>query len=496
MASSFRVEGNHTPLYRRIASRISQMIEQGSFSPGERLPSIRELSRQLDAGINTVSQAYVLLENARIVQARPQSGYYVRSRLGESSILPGPLKDSRKPSPTPVTIGDDKMQIMRSLADDRLVPLGRGAPAADLLPSVKLNRMLVAQARSHPVDCVSYAERNGLKSMRAQIAKRSLDCGCAWSPDEIVVTTGCVEAVTLALHATCQKGDVVAVESPVYYTFLNAIEWMGLKALEIPASPEGGMNLDILSFAMRRSTVRACLVIANFNNPLGGAMPDEKKRELVKFLAKRDIPLIEDDVYGDLSYADKRPAACKAYDEKGLVLLCSSFSKTLAPGYRVGWIVPGRFHAKVEGLKSLFNLATASPTQLAVAEFLSCGGYDRHLRGTRRILRERMEWMRSVVTDSFPAGTRVTRPEGGFSMWVEFPEGLDTFRLYQLCLREKVSVAPGMLFETGDRFGNCLRLNCSLGPERAKQALAIVGRLAKSDAVWQKRSATPHLDAV
>lgn len=471
------------------------MIEEGSFSAGERLPSIRELSRQLDAGINTISQAYLVLENARVIQARPQSGYYVRSRLGNAAVSAGSAHDaSKRPSPSPVNIGEDKLRIMRSIADETLVPLGRGAPAVDLLPTAKLNQMLAAKTRSAPKDCVSYAAGAGSRVLRAQIAKRSLDCGCAWSPDEITVTSGCIEAVTLALQATCQKGDTIAVESPVYYTFLSTIEWMGLNALEIPASAEGGMNLDILSYALRRSSVKACLAIPNFNNPLGGVMPDEKKRELVRILGRFDIPLIEDDVYGDLSYTDTRPMVCKAFDEKGLVLLCSSFSKTLAPGYRVGWIVAGRFQAKVEGLKSLFNLATASPTQLAVAQFLATGGHERHLRVTRRVLRERMEWMLSAIARGFPAGTRVTRPLGGFSVWIELPDNLDSFKLYELALREGISVAPGMLFGTGNQFENRLRLNCSLPPQVVKRPLEIIGRLAQSDRI-RKVAPPPSPDA-
>lgn len=213
-----------------------------------------------------------------------------------------------------------------------------------------------------------------MKRLRVQIARRGLDAGCALSPEDLVVTAGCVEAVTLALQATCRPGDTVAIESPCYYTFLNSIQWLGLKVLEIPSTLREGLNLDVLDYAIRHNPVRACIVIANFNNPLGSVMPDEKKRELVLLLAKHEIPLIEDDVYGDLGFMPARPTVAKAHDDRGLVITCSSFSKTLAPGYRVGWIVPGRFQEQVERLKTLFNIATASPTQLAIAEFLASGG--------------------------------------------------------------------------------------------------------------------------
>ena len=248
----------------------------------------------------------------------------------------------------------------------------------------------------------------------------------------------------LALQATCRPGDTVVLESPAYYTFLSSLQWLGLKVLEVPSDPREGMNLAVLDYAVRHNRVQACLVIPNFNTPLGSRMPDDKKRELVEMLARRDIPLIEDDVYGDLGFGSSRPPVCKAWDRKGLVLTCSSFSKTLAPGYRVGWIAPGRYYREVEHLKKVFNLATASPTQLAIAEFLTSGGYDRHLRTIRRIHAERVAQLREAVLRHFPAGTRVTRPDGGYVVWVEIPRQFDSFRLYEQALEAGIGIAPGM----------------------------------------------------
>ena len=341
--------------------------------------------------------------------------------------------------------------------------------------------MLATESRRFRIQSVSYSTASGIKRLRTQIAKRSLDSGCALSPEDIVITSGCVEAVMLALQATCRPGDTVAIGSPVYYTFLNSIQWIGLKVLEIPSTPREGMNLEVLSYAIKHNPVHACIIISNFNNPLGSLMPDEKKQELVALLAKHNIPLIEDDVYGDLAFGPVRPTAVKAYDKKGLVLLCSSFSKTLAPGYRVGWIVPGRFHEKVGRLKALLNIATASPTQLAIAEFLTNGGYDHHLRTIRRIYARQVAQVRDAVGRHFPRGTRVTRPEGGFVLWVEMPEEVDAFRLYEEALRKGISIAPGTIFTTtGDKFSNCIRLNAAFWSERIEQALETLGGMAEA----------------
>ncbi len=458
------------PLYRDIASQLGKLIARGSYRPGDRIPSTRELSRKLGVGINTIMHAYELLESGGLIEARPQSGYYVS--LARPKAFEG--------APAPVSVGHLPIEVMLSLADERLVPLGRGAPSPDLLPVGKLSRILAGQARSQSAECASYAPRDGVKRLRQQIAKRSLDYGCAFAPDQIVITSGCVEAVTLALHATCAAGDTVMVESPVYYTFLNSIQQMGLKVLEIPSTPNEGINLDVLAYALEHNRVQACLVISNFGNPLGGLMPDEKKRELVRLLARHEIVLIEDDVYGDLGFGRVRPPAFQAYDENGLVLLCSSFSKTVAPGYRVGWIAPGKFLNRVRALKSLFNLSSATPTQLAIAEFLSSGGYDRHLRATCRILRDRIGRMRDCVSRQFPAGTVATMPAGGYFLWLEMPAGIDGFSLYERCLRQGIGIAPGTLFTASGRFRNCVRLNCSYWSREIEQAVATAGRLARA----------------
>jgi DNA-binding transcriptional MocR family regulator len=480
MATTGSAHGARAPLlYDRVAAEIAGLIDRGTYGPGDRIPSIRGLSRQLRVSINTVMEAYAQLENRRLVEARPQSGYYVSCALAEPSrTLDEKASARRKLAPSAVQLARGPLEVMRTLADPGLVPLGRGVPNVDLLPIDRLNRMLATEARRHRVESVSYAGAKGLKRLRTQIARRSLEAGCRLTPDELVVTSGCVEAVTLALQATCRPGDTVAVGSPVYYTFLNSIQWLGLKVLEIPSTAREGLSVDVLAYALRNTPVHACLVISNFNNPLGGVMPDARKEELVRLLRKHEIPLIEDDVYGDLGFAPHRPVAAKAYDDAGLVLYCSSFSKTLAPGYRVGWIAPGRYAEKVHRLKSLFNIATASPTQLAVTEFLTSGGYDRHLRTLRRTYAAQVAEVRAAIARAFPEGTRVTRPEGGFVVWVELPPEVDAQLLYERALAKGIAVAPGPLFTTGDRFRSCIRVSAAYWSDRIREALRTVGGIA------------------
>lgn len=467
-------------LYEDVSGRIGEMIKKGVYRPGDRIPSLRALSRQMRVSINTVMGAYAHLENVGAIEARPQSGYYVSSTFPEPEPPQATGDATQEIAPNSVILGDVTLQVMANLANPSLLPLGTGIPNPNLLPIDKLNRMLSAESRRFRLQSISYAGAQGVKRLRAQIARRSLNSGRSLAPDEIVITSGCVEAMTLALQAVCRPGDTVAVGSPVYYTFLKFVQWMGLKILEVPSSPGEGMNLDILDYAIRHNPVSACITIANFNNPLGGLMPDGRKREMVELLARHNIPLIEDDVYGDLAFGPTRPVSTKAYDEKGLVLYCSSFSKTLAPGYRIGWIAPGRFQRKVEQLKTLFNIATASPTQLAVAEFLTNGGYDYHLRTLRRVYARQVAQMREAVGRHFPQGTRVTRPDGGYIIWVELPEEYDTFKLYEAALEKGISVAPGTIFTLGDKYRNCLRLNAAFWSGQIEQALETLGGIAET----------------
>jgi DNA-binding transcriptional MocR family regulator len=477
-------------LYEEVSARIGEMIRNGTYRVGERIPSIRALSRQMRVSVNTVMESYARLENLGMIEARPQSGYYVCCRLSEPPGRPASGERAGDIAPNPVILGDVALEVMRNIANPSLVPLGGGIPNTDLSPVDKLNRMLASESRRFPLQSISYPPPQGHKRLRTQIAKRSLDSGCSLSPEDIVVTSGCVEAMNLALQAVCRPGDTVAIGSPVYPTFLKSIQWMGLKVLEIPSSSEG-MNLEVLEYAIRHNQVSACITIANFNNPLGSLMPTDKKRELVTLLAKHDIPLIEDDVYGDLAYGPVRPPSTKAFDEKGLVLYCSSFSKTLAPGYRVGWIAPGRYQQKIEQLKALLNIATASPTQFAIAEFLTNGGYDHHLRTLRRVYARQTAQVRDAIGRYFPPGTRVSRPEGGYILWVELPEGYDAFRLYELALQEGISIAPGRIFTLGDKYGNCLRLNAAIWSERTEQALETLGGLKNTGTPYQFHK---HLD--
>ncbi len=462
-------------IYEKIAVRIERLIKQGTYRTGERIPSVRGLSRQMKVSISTVLKAYFHLENQGLIEARPQSGYYVRHQFPQ--VSPEPEIPLTSTAPTLVSINELVMMILRDARNPDLVPLGVATPNPENLPGDKLNRILSNVARRHKYQGLSYDFPPGCEKLRVQLAQRAMTAGCSLTPDQIVVTSGCLEAVMLSLRAVCRPGDTVAIESPIFYNLLQVIEMLDLKALEIPTHPQNGISLSALRYAIEHNPVHACLVISNFNNPFGSCMPDERKKELVGILAGHDIPLIEDDVYGDLGFSYDRPRVAKRFDKKGLVILCSSFSKTLAPGYRVGWVVPGRFQEKIERLKAVSNIATATLPQLAIAEFLANGGYDQYLRKIRGIYSRQTSLMAEAVKRYFPKGTRVNNPSGGFVLWVEMPEHVDSIGLYEQTLKAGITIAPGLIFSASGKYRNFIRLNAAYWSDRIEQALAVVGRL-------------------
>jgi DNA-binding transcriptional MocR family regulator len=466
------------PLYAQVAAKVGGLIEQGVLRTGDRIPSVRRASRQHKVSLTTAVQAYLALENRGLIEARPKSGFFVRHRPHQHLEEPQTSRPLRGAPP------NESTALVTSLFEATIRPdmvqLGAGLPSLTLLPVQKLNRMLSAVARRAGNSSFQYDMPPGCLALRRALARRALDWGVKIAPDEIVTTSGCMEALMLCLRAVTRAGDTIAIESPTYFGLILLMEQLGLKALEIPTHPRTGLNLDALERALRSRRVAACLVVPNFNNPLGSLMPPSEKERLVTMLARREIPLIEDDLYGDLHFGPERPHAAKSHDRKGLVMLCGSFTKSLAPGYRVGWMMPGRFLEKTKSLKFTSTGATTTLPQLALADYMANGGFDHHLRGLRHALKRQMEQISRAVAEEFPSEIKMTRPAGGLVLWVELPARVDAVRLHAKALAEKISIAPGPMFSPRNQFRNFVRLSCgepwSPKIERAIGVLAFLVR--------------------
>ena len=416
-------------LYEDIADRLAELIQQGTYPPGSRIPSVRQTGEQNGVSISTVLQAYSLLESRGLIEARPQSGYYVRRQAERR--LPEPEMSAAGRDPSLVSIHELTMMLLADTLDSTLVQLGAALPNPELMPTKRINRILGNILRQNAANAHQYQFPPGWEPLRTQIAQRAVIGGCSLSPNDILITSGGIEAIDLCLHATCRPGDIVATESPMYFGTLQTLEVQGLRALEIPTHPREGISVSALAFALEHNPIRAVLVISNFNNPLGSMIPDEKKRELVELLARYEVPLIENDVSGEIYFGEKRPMVCKAFDAKGLVMLVSSFSKDISPGLRIGWVAAGRYLAEATWLKSTISAASPTLPQMAIAQFLESGGYDQHLRRIRREYARNVELLSDAVVRYFPEDMRLTRPSGGFVLWVRLPESVDSLELYK-----------------------------------------------------------------
>lgn len=446
--------------YALVRRHILQLIEAGTLKPGDRIPSLRQMSTQMRMSLTTISQAYLELESQGVIESRPKSGFFVRPSLRQ--LLPPPDPEpAAELEPREINRIDLIRRVTELLGRRDILPFGVACPDTSLLPAKELSRILARVVREHPGECVGYESVCGNSDLRRHIARHYMDLGMSITPEEIIITTGAMEGVSIIMRCLTRPGDIVIIQSPTFYCFLQLLDTLGLRVIEIPSHPDHGISPADVALAIKQHDVRACVLNPSFNNPDGSLIPDESKVEIVRLLAERSIPLVEDDVSGDLHFGPERPDVCKRHDRKGLVALCSSFSKTIAPGYRLGWVIPGRFYEQARRIKVTSTHCSATVTQMAVAEFLRTGKYDRHVKRLRATLEKQMHAMRVAVSHSFPPETKVTRPKGGLALWVELPNGIDSQDYFFEARARGIGVVPGAIFSTGDRYRNFTRITCS-----------------------------------
>lgn len=468
-----------TTRYAACAQDIAALILNGSLRPGDRLPSVREASKSRQLSPSTIFEAYYLLEAQGLIHARPRSGYYVSARPPAASERLAPSSPASRS--VNVEVSALVFDILRLSQDRELVPLGSAFPDPGLFPLDKLARSMATSLRRLAPQRIVDDLSPGSLRLRQQIARRYAVDGLQVAADDLVITNGALEALNLCLQAVTEPGDAVVVESPTFYAPLQALERLKLRALPVATDPDTGLDLSALAQALKHHRVKACWLMPNFQNPLGSLMPQAAKQALVTLLAEHGVPLIEDDVYGELHFGSRKPPPAKAYDREGLVLHCASFSKCLAPGYRVGWVAAGRYAARIAQLKLMSSLSAPVPSQVAISDYLTQGGYDLHLRRLRLALQQRRDAMLDAVAAHFPAGTRVTRPDGGYFLWVELPPGLDALQLLRAALETGISLAPGQLFAPEPQFGHHVRLNYGAAhPAALRTAVAQLGALARA----------------
>lgn len=442
--------------YENLAHVLSERIEQGLYPAGVRLPSVRILSNEHGVSVSTVQQAYRVLEEKHLVEARPKSGYFVTSARPQAA-LPSGCRPAQRP--VEITQWDQVLELITLPDRDGFVQLGRGSPDVSTPTLKPLNRAMTRASQHQNLLALKYDSIYGTLELREQIARLLIDSGSHMDASNIIITTGCHEALSIAIRSVCEVGDIVAVDSPSFHGAMQALKGYGMKALEIPTDAVTGISIEALELALEQWPIRAIQLTPNCNNPLGYNMPDERKKALLRLAQRYDIAIIEDDVYGELSYQYPRPATITSFDEDGRVLLCSSFSKTLAPGLRIGWIAPGRYHNRALHMKFISTGATATLPQIALTDFIKQGHYLQHIRRMRNQYQRNLCTMTGWVNKYFPCGVRVSRPQGGFLLWIELDERLDAQRLNRMVEQHKVQFAIGSIFSASGKYRNCLRIN-------------------------------------
>lgn len=462
--------------YEKFADEIAELIRTGVLGPGEKVPSVRHASRTYGVSPSTVFQAYYLLEDRGLIQARARSGYFVREHAKRP--LHEPELTSHAAHTTDVDVSELVFSVLASLKDPHTVPFGSAFPSPDLFPLPRLAKSMAHALRMLSPHEIIADMTAGNADLRRQIALRYMVSGVMLPMEELVIGNGAMEALNLCLQCVTQPGDLVAIESPTFYACLQVLERLQLKAVEIPVHPREGIDLSALEQSLEQLPIKACWFMSSLQNPLGASMSEAKKQALYELLVKHQVPLIEDDVYAELYFGSHPPKPVKSFDREGLVMHCSSFSKSLAPGYRIGWVAGGRYAEQIARLKLMTTISPSVPAQAALADYLQHGGYDRHLRKLRHALEMQQSAMLASAARHFPASTRVTRPAGGYFLWFEFPERLDSLQLLRLALAQGISLAPGPIFSASQGFRHCARLNYGHAwNARSEQAMEVLGRL-------------------
>lgn len=465
-------------LYLRISKSIEHQIRHDVLKVGDKLPSVRIVCSDHGVSMSTALQAYYDLESKGLIESRPRSGYYVSYSHRSFPATPetsNPISDFGAKETEGLIA-----KVYSELGTRNNLLFSLGVPAPELLPVARISKALIQAMRELPAGGTSYDLVQGSQKLRRQVARGAFTWNGKLDEHDIITTAGCMPALAYSMMSLAKKGDTIAVESPVYFGVLQLARSLGLKVLELPTNATTGVEIEALKKALEKKKVNLCLLVSNFSNPLGSTIPDEHKKEIVRLMEMHNVPLIEDDLYGDVYFGNHRPKSCKTYDESGIVLWCGSVSKTLAPGYRVGWVAPGKFKKQVIRTKLYHSVSSAAVMQEAVGNFLETGRYEHHLRKLRHTLHTNSLQYLRAISDHFPEGTKVTRPQGGFLLWIELHKKIDTVRLYEMALQHRISIAPGRMFTLQNQYNNSFRLSYGMvWNEKVDHALKTLGKLVK-----------------
>ncbi|SEW51557.1 aminotransferase-like domain-containing protein [Chitinophaga arvensicola] len=464
------------PAYISIANKFAKMIDDGIYKPGEKLPSIRSMHKKSGVSIGTILQSFNYLMDKDIVVSREKSGYYVNDNLAKSLPVPEVLPVSLSERTVHIDQLLQKMPVDRTGKD--FVSFGNAVPDNRLLPFNSIKRAIQQTSRDVSGSYLSLETRYGNKQLCEAIAKRSMHWQGPVHANELVITNGAAEAMVCCLKAVTQPGDTVLVQEPCFFGIMQILELLGLKMATIPSHPTTGISVENIKAACRKLAIKACVFVSNFNNPDGASISTDQKKQIAGLANTLQMPIIEDDIYGDLFFKGGRRDTIKAYDKDGWVMYCSSFTKTLAPGLRIGWTAAGRFTYDVARIKAMMNHSTSCFSQRVILQLLTTGVLEKHLQKFRLEMQMNQHRYIAVIEKHFPAGTKVTQPGGGIYLWVELPDAVNTSVFLEKAFEHNISYAPGEIFSSKGKYLHYIRLSYSgLWEKKAEKALIKLGKL-------------------
>lgn len=463
-------------LYQQVIDFVEKQYKTNTLRPGDKLPSLRKLSKQFDISVPTVKQAYIELERQGRIYARPQSGYYIQAQQVRTLL---PMRDRWSHcAPSEIKCRSLIEQVYEAIHMPNTLALGISNPVNAHPPDKALARLMRGVLSKVSEKAVSYGPINGDPKLRLTLALRYQEYGVDINHEDIVITNGAQEALSIALQCVAEKGDVIAVESPCFFGLLELIESLGLKAIEVYTCTENGVCVKELEKVLQEHSIKACLFSTAINNPLGSMMTNNQRKAMVELIERYDIPLIEDDVYSDLYFTEKRPTPAQFFSRKGLVMTCSSFSKTAAPGYRVGWLLPGKYEEEVKRIKRANSSSTAMLPQWTLNDYVMSGEYDRHIQLLRKKLQYNCERMKALIVENFPSEVCISNPSGGSVLWVRCRSHVNTSELFHEAIQQGVSFAPGNIFSPSGMYKNYMRISYGVKwCEEVHEAIKVLGNL-------------------
>ena len=471
------------PMFRQIEEFLRQSILSGTLAPETRLPATRRLAQDLGVNRITVQNAYAELEADGLIFTRNGSGTYV---LPQAPLAPIPKREPGAPWPlwqseavARCGLSDPiSLDMPKGMRHPRPINLGGGCGDSRLFPAEDYRRVIQTILRRDGEAALEYGDSAGYFPLRDTIARILASQGIPARPENLLITAGSQQAISLVSQLLLRPGDAVLTENPTYAIALDLFRALGLKIVGAPMD-ESGLQVEKLEPLLQQHHPKLLYTMPNFHNPTGSCMSIQRRRQLIALSDRYNIPILEDDFVGDLRYDGRAQPALKSIDPGGRVVYVNTFSKMLMPGLRVGFVVAdGPFFDSLVRYKRVNDLTTSNLHQRALESYMTVGRYQSHLRRTSLIYRKRRDAMLHAISRYLPADVTLDPPQGGLFAWLRLPDNLSAEKLFPLACKEGVSFVPGGIFfphrEEGAHF---LRLNfVSQPPEETEEGIKRLGK--------------------